>query len=251
MRIFGNVILIIGILFLLLFALAEFGGGHIGFIPFFVSGFMILMGAQMRRSGKGIVQSNPAAAAEHPAIPAAPVAGQPAAAAAPAKVFTVEMPLTPEIAAVIANKSARTRRMLLYVVVGCLVFFGGLGVVIAAYDDTPGEGRMFLLIFGAIGAITALLIYVISWFTTLRPVNRDLRGTIYLRTAGPVQVVAIGAGGSLRLADRAFLMNGRGGMKQLSVLGWGTVDYSPYGHVILGVWDREGRSVYSLPGYGG
>ena len=53
----------------------------------------------------------------------------------------------------------------------------------------------------------------------------------------------------LRLADRAFLMDGRSGMVELSNVDWGCVDYSPHGHMILGAWDGEGRSVYCLPGY--
>jgi hypothetical protein len=38
-------------------------------------------------------------------------------------------------------------------------------------------------------------------------------------------------------------------MTELSTLGWGRVDYSPHGHVILAAWDNQGRTVYALPGY--
>lgn len=249
MRILGYVVLVIGILFAILFALAELGGGHLGLVPFYVSFILIVIGGTLARSGKGIVQEKPAAAPGQVSTQTAPAPGQPAA---PAGGFsTVEIPLTPEVAALIARQSARAQRILLYIVGGFLVFFVGLGAVIGATDKTPGEGRTFLFIFGGIGVVTAFLIYGISWLTTQRPVRRDLRGTTYLRTTGPVQVVSMRGGGLLRLADRAFLMNGRGGMKQLSSLNWGTVDYSPHGHVILGAWDREGRFVYSLPGYGG
>ncbi len=51
MRIWGTVLLVLGILFLIMFALAELGGAHLGFIPFFVSGFLILMGWNLRKSG--------------------------------------------------------------------------------------------------------------------------------------------------------------------------------------------------------
>jgi hypothetical protein len=249
MRIFGNVVLVIGILFLILFALAEAGGGHIGFVPFFVSGFMILMGAQLRKSGRGIVQPNPAGTAEHPGVPAAPAPGQPAAAFTPAQVFTVEMPLTPEIAALIAAQTARARRILLYVVAGSIVFFTGMGIVFSVTNVAPGQGTFLLLLFGGLGLATAGMIYGISWLTMLKPVRRDLRGTTYLRTTGPVQVVRIATGAMLRLADRAFLIDSRYGFAQLSALSWGTVDYSPHGHVILGAWDAQGRSVYCVPGY--
>jgi hypothetical protein len=249
MRIWGNVLLVIGILFLILFALAEAGGGHLGFIPFFVSGFLILMGARLRTSGKGIVQPNPPGAVEHPGVPAAPAPGQPAPTTS--QVFTVEMPLTPEVAALIAAQTARARRILLYVVAGSIVFFAGMGIVFSVTNVAPGQGAFLLLLFGGLGLATAGMIYGISWLTMLKPVRRDLRGTTYLRTTGPVKVVRIASGAMLRLADRAFLFDSRYGFAQLSALGWGTVDYSPHGHVILGAWDAQGRSVYCIPGYSG
>ncbi|MGB6429991.1 MAG: hypothetical protein WBF06_05365 [Candidatus Acidiferrales bacterium] len=245
MRIWGNVILVLGVLFLILFALAEFGGGHIGYLPFFIAAFLIAIGARLRTSGRGIVQANPAAAVGHP--DAAMAAGQPVAFAA--QFSTVELPLTPEVAAVIARQSARTRRILLYVVGGILAFFVVLGIVFAAANVAPGEGRTLALLLSGIGLVSAIMIYGISWLTAQRPMRHDLRGTTYLRTTGPVKVVRVASGGMLRLADRAFLMDGRYGMTELSTLGWGTVDYSPHGHVILGAWDSQGRSVYSLPGY--
>jgi hypothetical protein len=64
-----------------------------------------------------------------------------------------------------------------------------------------------------------------------------------------VQVAPVLGGATLRLADRAFLMNGNGGMAALSKLGRGRVDYTPHGHLVLGAWDSEGRNVYALPGY--
>ncbi len=248
MRIVGYVVLVLGILFAIFFGLAELGGGHLGLTPFYVTFILIVIGAGLARSGKGILQEKPAAAPAQASTQSAPAPGHPAA---PAGGFsTVEIPLTPEVAALIARQSARAQRILRYIVGGFLVFFVGLGVVLAATDKTPGGGRTFLLIFGGIGVVTAFLIYGISWLTSQRPVRRDLRGTTYLRTTGPVEVVSLRGGGMLRLADRAFLMNGRGGTKELRTLNWGTVDYSPHGHVILGAWDREGRCVYCLPGYG-
>jgi len=100
-----------------------------------------------------------------------------------------------------------------------------------------------------IGIASALMIYGLSWLTSMKPVRRDLRGTTYLRTTGPVEVVSLGNGAMLRLADRAFLIDQRYGATELGALGWGRVDYSPHGHVILGAWDKDGRSVYCLPGY--
>jgi hypothetical protein len=244
MRIWGYILLIIGVLFFVLFVLAETGGAHLGIVPFFVSFLLMFMGWRLRTSGRGILQPKPVATE---GISSAAAAGQ---AAAPAAEFsTVEVPLTPEVAAVIARQNARIQRILLYIVGGCLVLFVGLGGVLAATDKTPANGRLFLFIFGGIGVATAATIYGISWLTTQRPVRKDLRGATYLRTTGPVSVVYISGGGMLRLADRAFLMNGRNGMTELSKLGWGRVDYSPHGHIILGVWDRDGKNVYCSPGY--
>lgn len=245
MRIWGTVLLVLGVLFLIMFTLAEFGGGHVGVVPFFVSGFLILMGWNLRNSGKGILQSKPIA--EHPGPQ---ISATPNQSVAPAPEFsTVELPLTPEIAQIIARQSARAKRILFYVIGGCLVLFSGIGVVIGATDKTPGEGMIFLAVFASIGVASAGLIYGISWLTSFRLVRRDLRGTTYLRTTGPVEVVSLGNGAMLRLADRAFLIDQRYGAAELKNLGWGRVDYSPHGHVILGAWDRDGQSVYSLPGY--
>jgi hypothetical protein len=247
MRIWGYILLVIGILFLLLFVLAEMGGAHLGFVPFFVSGLLIFMGLRLRNSGRGILQPKPVTTAGVASAETAP--GQPAASAP--EFSTVEIPLTPEVAAAIARQNAKTQRYLFYVIGGCLVFFVVLGAVLAAAGESSGNAHLFLAIFGGIGVASAAMIYGISWLTTQRPVRKDLRGATYLRTTGPVSVVYISGGGMLRLADRAFLMNGRNGMAELSNLGWGRVDYSPHGHIILGVWDKDGRCVYCLPGYGG
>jgi hypothetical protein len=244
MRIWGYVLLVLGILFLVMFTFAELGGAHMGVIPFFVSAFLILMGWNLRNSGKGILQSKPA---EHPGegATAAAVGAVPHA----TEFSTVELPMTPDIAALLVRQNARTQRTLLYLCGGCLVLFGGLGALLSATDKTPNGGYTFLAIFGLIGVLSAILIYGISWLTGMKPVRRDIRGTVYLRTTGPIKVVTISGGAMLRLADRAFLMNGRNGATELSTLGWGRVDYSPHGHVILGAWDRDGKSIYSLPGY--
>jgi hypothetical protein len=244
MRIWGTVLLVLGILFLIMFVLAEFGNAHVGFVPFFVSGFLILMGWNLRKSGRGLLQPKPVenAGVGSPAVP-----GQ--SNAPTAEFSTVELPLTPEIVAAIVRQSARAKRLLTYVAGGFCILFVGLGIVLGATDKTPGEGMTFLVIFGLIGVASGGMIYGIWWLTAMKPVRRDLRGTTYLRTTGPVEVVSLGNGAMLRLADRAFLIDQRYGATELGALGWGRVDYSPHGHVILGAWDKDGRSVYCLPGY--
>lgn len=244
MRIWGWVLLILGVLFLIMFVFAEFGGGHVGFVPFFVSAFLILMGWNLKKSGRGILQTKPA---ENAGTGSAGATGE--SNAAPAEFSTVELPLSPEVAAVIVKQSARAKKMLVYVAGGFCVLFVVLGIVLGATDKTKGEGMTFLMIFGLIGIASGSMIYGLWWLTAMKPVRRDLRGTTYLRTTGPVEVVSLGNGAMLRLADRAFLIDQRYGATELGALGWGRVDYSPHGHVILGAWDKDGRSVYCLPGY--
>ena len=243
MRIWGHVLVVIGFLFLILFLLAALGGGHIGVLPFLIAVFVIGIGGKFIRSGKGIVQATPAATAQI-------AGGVPSGSAAVAgQSPTVEMAMSPEVAAIIARHIARSWRIVLYLAGGFVVFFGGLSGVLAILSKGGGDGFLLAGLLGGIGVATALLIIVISWLTTRRPVNRDLRRAIYLRTTGPIQVVPISGGGMLRLADRAFLMNGRAGLSELSKLNEGRVDYSPHGHVILAAWDSQGRRVYCAPGY--
>lgn len=247
MRIWGYVLMVIGILFLVLFGFAELGGAHLGVFPFLIPIFLIAIGSGLRSSGMGILKSKPAAPAGNANV--ANAAAQGHAGATVAEFSTVELPLTLEIATLIARQASRANRFLLYVSGGSLVFFIILGAVLAATADNSREADTFLIALGAVGVASAILIYGISWLTNQKPVRRDLHGTDYMRTTGPIEVVPISSGAMLRLADRAFMMNGRGGMKELGKLNRGTVDYTPHGHVILAAWDAEGRSVYCLPGY--
>jgi hypothetical protein len=244
MRVWGTVLVVLGVLFLIMFVLAEFGSAHVGFVPFFVSAFLILMGWNLRKSGTGLLQSKPVENAGAGSSGATGQSNVPAA-----EFSTVELPLTPDVVAVIVRQSARAKKLLYYVAGGFCVLFVVLGAVLGVTDKTPGDGKIFLMIFGSIGIASGLMIYGIWWLTAMKPVRRDLRGTTYLRTTGPVEVVSLGNGAMLRLADRAFLIDQRYGATELGALGWGRVDYSPHGHVILGAWDKDGNSVYCLPGY--
>lgn len=232
MRVWGYVLLILGTLVLLLFGLAELGGGHVGALPLLISVFVLAMGWSFVRSGRPIVQTQ----------------AQPGTASAPS---TAEMPMAPEIAAVIARQSARGWRRLLYVAGGLTVAIAFVGVLIDAFDRTPGEGITMLGAFTAVGLASGLMIVGISWLAMQMPVQRDLRAPRYLRTTGPVEVVAIpfSTGAMLRLADRAFLMNDPAAIRALGKLKAGTVDYTPFGHVILAAWDDRGNRVYDAPGY--
>ncbi len=232
MRIAGYVILIASSLFLILFAMAELGGGHVGVLPFFISVFLAAMGWSFVKSGRAIVQVQvPAGASAEPT--------------------TVEMPMFPGIAMALAQQNARDWRRVLYVAGGFIVVFAVIGALIDLLNAAPEEGTVMLGVFGGLGVVTAAIIAGISWLAMRLPVKRDLRAAHYLRTTGPMQIVAIpfSSGVTLRLADRAFLLNGTAVIRALGSISRGTVDYSPHGHVILAAWDSQGRKVYGAPGY--
>ncbi|MHB8434059.1 MAG: hypothetical protein ACYC8W_00760 [Candidatus Tyrphobacter sp.] len=232
MRVWGYVLLILGTLLLLLFGMAKLGGGHVGVLPLLISVFVLAMGWSFVRSGRPIVQTH----------------APPGAQSVPS---TAEMPMSPEIAAVIARQSARGWRRLLYVAGGLTVAIAFIGVLIDVFDRTPGEGITMLGAFTAVGLASGLMIVGISWLGMQMPVRRDLRAPRYLRTTGAVEVVAIpfSTGAMLRLSDRAFLMNDPAAIRALGSVKAGTVDYTPFGHVILAAWDSQGRLAYGAPGY--
>lgn len=249
MRIFGYVLVAIGLIFLAMFVLAEFGGGHLSWTPFFISIVLVYFGWTMARSGTALVKPAPARAVPGTggrAAASASVEG-PSAALAP----TQPVPMSPQVADVIRRVSGRSSRIVLYVAGGMAVVFIGIGVVLALLDKTPGEGVDFLAIFSCIGIGAALMIVAITWFSMRRPYARDLRSDHFYRTAGPIQVVPIAGGIILRLADRAFMVGGSAGMRELGGLRSGTVDYTPYGHMVLAAWNDAGTQVYCAPGYPG
>jgi hypothetical protein len=247
MRIWGYVLLGLGILFLIFFALAQLGGGHVGVTPFIVSLIMIVSGARMVSGGRGLVQAEPTAPSRLPST-GVPGTSAPAAQSSDAGQWTVEMPMSPQVAAVITAQSTRRWKPQKYWCGGFVVFFVGLGAVFTI-SAKSNDDRVLVASLASIGIVTVSLVAGFSWMTTRRPVLKDLNERNYLRTTGPISVVFIYSGAMLRLADRAFVMNGRDGIAPLSKLGQGRVDYSPHGHVILAAWDSMGRRVYCAPGY--
>ena len=242
MRIWGYVLLVLGLVFLALFALAQMGGAHLGFLPWFVSLFLVMTGWTFVTSARGLVR--------HTAAPTISDASKPVAAVSETPAATVEMPMSPSAAGVIARQADRNLRVPIYVSGGFLAFFILLGAVLAAVDKTPGEGLQFLAWFAAVGVASAVMILGITWLST-RPLVGDKHATFYLRTSGPMQVATmpIGGGAVLRLADRSFVIGSLAEIRALSSIKSGTVEYSPRGHVILAAWDGRGEAVYSAPGY--
>ncbi len=242
MRIVGYVLLVVGILFLVLFALAQFGGAHLGVLPWLISFFLSSAGWSLARSGKGLVRASPQAAGS------AVAAGPPTA---EATTFTVALPMTPEAAAVIKRQALRSTRIPLYIAGGFFALFFLVGVVVDVVDRTPGEGSSLFIVFALIGVATGVLIAAISLIST-RPYGRDVNETTFLRTTGPIEVASMGmwsVAAILRLADRAFLINLPAERAALGKLNHGTVDYSTHGHVILAAWDSQQRVAYCAPGY--
>ncbi len=236
MRILGTIMLVMGIIFAALFVIIAFSG-ELNSGAFFIPVVLIVIGLTIRNAATGILQQQPSATSGG------------AAAAQSGAGPTVELPVTPQVTDAISRYGARSRRLVLWLTAGAFVFMLGIGIVLGLFDQDRKEGRQMMVILGGVGVVSSAMIGGISWLTSLRPIQRDLGSTVYLRTTGPVQTISIRGGYMLRLADRGFIMNGRGGASELATLGSGTVDHSPHGHVIIAVWNREASEVYTLPGY--
>jgi hypothetical protein len=238
-RITGYVLLVLGIIFELLFVLAALGGGKISPSAYVIAAILIIMGWRMKAYGKGI-STRP--------TPASPSGAAIAEASSVTPSPTVELALTPAVVGLITRETARSRRIMTIVVVVGVVVFLAIGEGIDLAVSSPGNMKAFPMM-AIVGLAFGLIVGGI-WFATLeRPVRRDLRESTYLRTSGPIQIVPMFGGNMLRLADRAFLMNGRSAAAELAKLNWATVDYSKHAHVILGASDQSGNAVYSVAGY--
>ena len=236
MRAWGYALVALGGVFLVLFVLAELGGGHVGFLPFFVSAVIVLIGVQLARSGTGLVRTA--------------LAGATAGVAAVPTQMTQSLPMTPEIVAIVRRQAASTWRILLIVAGGAAGLMALMGGVLALLNAAPGKGAEIFGFLAAVGVVTGATILFVAWLSTGRQLARDTRATTYLRTSGPVQYVSLTTGGAmLRLADRAFLISNAKGITALAGMRSGTVDYTAFAHVILAAWNDDGRPVYEAPGY--
>lgn len=166
MRFWGYVLLIMGIAFLLLFVFALFGGAHLGVFPFIIAAMLVVTGVNLIKKGQGILRAEPAATELASITPGSQSAATPAA-------VTVSLPLSPQVAAVIAAQSARNWKLVKYLCAGIFLLFVGMGAVFAIFMKGEGDSRLFLGIFGGIGVASAAMIAGISWLTTRRPVLRE------------------------------------------------------------------------------
>lgn len=233
MRIFGLVVLILGIAFELLFTIARLGGAEVSPTAFGVGAFLIISGWRLRTYGRGIGQGK-AFSATGPA----PRSG------------TIELLLTPAVAALISRETARSRRVTVIATASGMSFFLLLGAIIPVVFPSPGGFGAFPFIVSASLAY-GLLVGGILVFSSLRPLCHDLRESTILRTSGPIEIVQLFGGYLLKLVDRSFLVNSRAAAAAIMKLNWATVDYSRNAHLIFEIRDRSGQSVYKLPGYEG
>lgn len=157
---------------------------------------------------------------------------------------TVEMPVTPEVATLLARAYASANRKVLY----SFVFICAAFVAVCTFGNYLADPKADLAVPAAIAAGFACVGYAGAWMAWVQPIWTDIQGKSFLRATGPVQIAVptgkYSSGPVGRLADRRVLLGFSGGLEELRNLGWGTVDYSPRGHVILRAWDHAGRSVY-------
>ncbi len=233
MRILGLVLMIVGIAFEILLALALLGGGKNLFWGFIFAGGLIAGGWKLRSYGKGIRQEEPVAAPAE-ATPKSPPPQSP----------TAELPITQDVSFALVRQRARWRRTTAIIIACGLVFFLVLAEGIPLAVSTPTRHEPFSFLIASFGLFLGLFFAAVHVFQRELPVRRDLRDATYLRTSGPVQVVSVLGGWLLRLADRAFFVY-RPWLKVLLNLRWATVDYSRHAHVIFEIRDSAGQVVYS------
>jgi hypothetical protein len=232
-RIFGLVLMIVGIVLEILLLLALLGGGKDLVLGFLVAAGLIAMGWKLRTHGKGIKQQE-TASAKSEVGPEAPPPLSP----------TVELPLTPAISAAFTSQVVRWRRITAIIIACGVAFFVILAAGMHLAISSSASPKPFAILVSAMSLFFGLIVGGIHVFQRELPVRRDLRDSTYLRTTGPVEVVSVYGGSLLRLADRAFLADSPPA-KVLRNLTWATVDYSRHAHVIFEIRDQSGNVVYS------
>ncbi|HMD41391.1 MAG TPA: hypothetical protein VKH15_19035 [Candidatus Acidoferrum sp.] len=287
MRIGGWIMFVLGIAFVVVLLIALSNGNGFPLRGLIYAIFLIIAGWRLKSYGTGLVSSAGDAApkglfdaasiaggaggsstplkpasiaggAEGSSTPLKPVsiaggAGDSDRPSKPVEIATVEMPFSLGVSDLIRDTAWKSGRILammmgLFTVVILVVGF--------ATSQSQSESQATSHSIGALGLTgilvlgCAVLIGALWFFAAGLPAWRDLRARTYWRTRGPIQVVSMGNGLILRLADRAISVSSKGpASSSLRSMDWAVVDYSKHAHVILGVWDFDGKNVFLADGY--
>jgi hypothetical protein len=166
------------------------------------------------------------------------------------EIATVELPFTPGVADLLRETAKKSGRAMATVMGVFLVVFVVVGIAERQSDQPSGPHvigtfTLMLLMFVSCG----LLVGSLWFFFSGLPVWRDIKGNTYLRTRGPIQVVTMSKGILLRLSDKAFSLGEGPANAYLRSVNWAVVDYSKHVHLILGVWDSNGKNLYLAERY--
>ena len=166
---------------------------------------------------------------------------------------TVRFPAPSGASAFIAAQvSARRRWMLFFILVGPVTMS-----LVAVFTRSSVRDTGLLPILSAIGIGFAILAGAVWFFTVERPAERDQTEPLVCLSSGPVDLarIAYSNGWVVRIGDAAFVKYGRythedwAGLRALTHVREGTVDYAPHSHVIFEVRDASGKSLYRMEGY--
>jgi hypothetical protein len=235
MRIFGIVVLILGISSELLFTIACLGGSEVSLTAFGVGALLIVSGWRLRTYGRGIGQRKASSARATGHVPHS---------------WTIELSLTPAVAALISREMSRSRRLTAIIIAAGMSFFLLFGAITHLTVSSPAGISVFPFM-AAASLGFGLVVGGIYILLGQRPARRDLRESTCFRTSGPVQLVPVFGGYLLKLIDTSFLLNNRAAAAAITKLTWATVEYTKHAHLIFEIRDYSGQSVYRLPGYEG
>jgi hypothetical protein len=248
MRIAGWIMFVVGIVLGIWCLIASFTGDGLPFRVFIYIVILIFTGWRLKTYGTGLVATagSPASAGPFDAVyNAADLAGKPTP-----EIATVALPFTPGVAELIRAAARKTGRVWGWTggsFAAAFLLAGGFIARMGSLSDPDTVKALYIL-----GAMIMLLVLGAGtgWLVqSSMPLRRDLGEGTYLRTRGPVEMVGMTTGYMLRLADRAFLVSKSPAAAWLARMDWAVIDYSRHLHVILGVWDSDGKNLFLADGY--
>jgi hypothetical protein len=157
----------------------------------------------------------------------------------------VTFPLSPAHAALLIQGATRSRRdQVRNTAISFALFFATQVYSIGLIAHVPLRERAIALAIGlASGCVIfgMLLRYRLS--VQHQMLAADLRDGVVLRVTAPITVTRRWYVNFLHVADERFSIHGQSAAR-LTYLQWGTVDYAPYTHYLLAVWDANARPIY-------